>query len=268
MIRANLTWFVASIPLYLITVMAIVVVTGIAQWLMGSALDPEAEPSSLPWILAAFVLVAIPNPASAGVYTIATYIVNGETPEFRVFWQSVRRWWKKTLVLYLIGAVVLGGLIFNTGFYMSVTTGLLQAVSVLWVYAVIFWLTMQAYLLPLLVMTVVPPPAPATDDDGWPLDEQKRRDLGRKVSEPAPAFTPLPEPTIGDLYKRSAILALANPIFSLMLFLGLFITLALSAFAMPVYPLLAVSFVALIHCRGFRVLYDKYSSTEASGAAG
>src|SRR5439155_1595719 len=105
----------------LVTVIAIVMVTALSQWLMGAALDPEAEPSSLPWILGAFALVAIPNPGSAGVYTIAMYIVNGETPEFSVFWQSVRRWWKRTLVLYLIGVAVITGLIFNTIFYMSVT---------------------------------------------------------------------------------------------------------------------------------------------------
>ena len=268
LIRANVMWFILIIPLYLVTVMAIVTVTGVAQWLMGSALDPEAEPSSVPWILAALMLVVLPTPPAAGVYTIAMYIVNGETPDFAVFWQAARRWWKRTLLMSAIGAALFGGLVFNTIFYMSVTVGMLQAVSVLWVYAIIFWLTLQAYLLPLLVQVVVPPPAAATEDDGWPLAEERRAERARaRAAEPPPA-APGVEPTLKALYKRAAILALANPIFSLMLFFGTFVTLALSTFAMPVYPLLAMSFVALIHCRGYRVLYDKYASTEARGATG
>jgi uncharacterized membrane protein YesL len=267
LIRTNLTWFVTIIPLYLVTVVAIIVVNGLAQWFGGAAIDAEAEASSLPWILAAFMLVVLPSPPSAGVYTIAMYIVHGETPEFSVFWQSLRRWWKRTLMLYLIGAALLGGLIFNTIFYMSITTGMLQAISVLWVYAIIFWLTLQAYLLPLLVQSVVPPPTSTTDDDGWPLDEERRAERARtRAKAPEPSPSPIVEPALMDLYKRAAILALANPIFSLVLFFGVVITLALSTFAMPVYPLLAMSFVALIHTRGYRVLYDKYASTEARGA--
>ena len=267
MIRANVTWFVCIIPLYIVTVVAIITATAFAQWVLGTAIDPDAEPSSLPWLLAAFGLILLPSPPSAGVYAIAMHVANGETPEFGMFWHGLRRWWKKTLLLYVIGLAVVAGLIFNTIFYMSVTTGLLQAVSVLWVYAIIFWLTMQAYMLPLLIMPIVPPPTPA-DDDGWPLDEtrQAERQAARAATPQVPS-EPVAEATLGSLYKRAAILALANPIFSLVLFFGTFLTLILSAFAMPVYPLLAMSYVALVNSQGFRVLYEKYSSTEARGAA-
>ena len=67
---------------------------------------------------------------------------------------GIKLLWKKALVVYLIGAVVLGGLIFNTAFYMQVETGILQAVAILWFYGIIFWLTMQMYLMPLLVAAV------------------------------------------------------------------------------------------------------------------
>jgi hypothetical protein len=49
---------------------------------------------------------------------------------------------------------------------MSVTTGILQAVAILWFYAIIYWLTLQGYLLPLLVNAAVPPPPPLSGDDG------------------------------------------------------------------------------------------------------
>ena len=55
---------------------------------------------------------------------------------------------------------------------------------------------------------------------------------------------------------------------SLVLLFGTLFALALSSFAMPVYPLLVMSFVALVNCRGLRALRDKYFPSEAQGAAG
>lgn len=259
LIRANVTWFVGSLPLYLVTVLICTLFVSPVE-----AADPEAGASMWPWILSAFVLLLVPSPFSAGVYTLSMSIVHGETPEFAVFWQAVKRWWKRTLVMYVIGAVVLGGLIFNTSFYMSVTTGLLQAVAILWVYAIVFWLTLQAYLLPLQVVSVMPPPTP-TGDDGWPMDDERRQAQLTAAAEPS---EPVVEPGLGTLYKRAAILALANPLFSLMLFFGTLLTMIFSTFAMPVYPLLAMSFISLIGCQGLKVLREKYFPTEARGATG
>jgi uncharacterized membrane protein YesL len=255
MMRANVTWFVVSLPLYLLTVL----VCG----LFVPPLDPEFGISIWPWLMAAMIVVVIPNPPAAGVYAIANFVVNEETPEFSIFWRAIRLLWKRTLLMYVIGAGVFGGLVFNTSFYMQVSTGLLQVVAILWLYAIIYWLSMQAYLLPLLVAAAIPPPPPPSNDDGWPPDETGRRPAAAPPPPPVPEILPL-----GTLYKRAAILALANPLMSLVMLFGVFVTLALSSFALPVYPLIAMSFVALIGCRGLRALREKYSPTEASGAAG
>ena len=74
LIRANVTWFVISLPLYLLTV----AICGL--FIPGP--DPEAGENIWPWVLSAFILVAIPGPTSAGVYAIANHVVNEETPEF------------------------------------------------------------------------------------------------------------------------------------------------------------------------------------------
>jgi uncharacterized membrane protein YesL len=213
--------------------------------------------------MSAFVMVTIPNPASAGVYTIANFIVNEETPDFSIFWRALRMLWKRALVMYVVGAGVLGGLIFNTTFYMQVSTGLLQAVAILWVYAIIYWLSMQAYLMPLLVAAALPPPPPLSGEDRWSVDEANRRPEPEPVAPPTPEMLPLL-----TLYKRAAILALANPLMSLVMLFGTFIALALSSFALPVYPLIVMSLVALVNCRGLRALREKYFPTEAQGAAG
>ena len=242
MIRVNLTWFFISLPLYLLTVL----ICGI----FIPPVEPETGENIWPWVMSAFMLVAIPGPTSAGVYAIANHVANEETPEFSLFWRSIKLLWKKALLIYLIGAGVLGGLIFNTSFYTQVS-GLLQAVAILWLYGIIYWLSLQAYLMPLLVAAAIPPPLQLSGDDGWSLDEN------RPKAEPPPP----PEPeflSLGTLYKRAAILALANPLMSLVMLFGVFIALALSSFALPVYPLIVMSLVALINCRGLRTLREKY----------
>jgi uncharacterized membrane protein YesL len=255
MMRTNVYWFAASLPLYLVTVLV-----------CGSFLPPidaEGEGSFLPWAIAAFVMVIVPQPISAGAYAIANFVANDETPEFSVFWQAIRMLWKRALLMYVIGAGVFGGLVFNTSFYMQVSTGLLQAVAILWFYAIIYWLTMQAYLLPLMVHAAIPPPPPVSADDGWPIDESG----ARPVKPPPPAPVPEMIPLV-TLYKRAAILALAYPLMSLVLLLGSLLALILSSFALPVFPLLVMSYVALVNCRGLRALREKYFPTEAQGAAG
>jgi uncharacterized membrane protein YesL len=254
MLRANFFWFLASLPLYVVTVL-----------ICGIFIPPvsaDGEGSYVPWLITGFVLVVIPHPVSAGLYAIANFVANDETPEFSIFWSTIKLLWKKALVMYLIGAGVFGGLLFNTAFYMQVTTGVLQAVAILWFYAIIYWLTLQAYLLPLLVNAAVPPPPPITGDDGWPLDEISRRPVKPQPKPPEPEILPLT-----TLYKRAAVLALANPVMSLILMLGSLVALLLSAFALPVYPLIVMSFVALVNCRGLRALREKYFPTEAQGAA-
>ena len=87
------------------------------------------------------------------------------------------------------------------------------------------------------------PPPPRSGDDGWPLDENRQRTLAA-AEPPTPEILPL-----GTLYKRAAILALANPLMSLVLLFGVVLALALSSFALPAYPLIVMSLVALINCR-------------------
>jgi hypothetical protein len=270
MIRANVTWFVVSLPLYLLTVLATGLLLAFLQAFLPAApvesaeALAEGEGSAIPWLLAALVLVLIPQPISAGVYAITNFVTNEETPEFSLFWRAIKLLWKRTLVMYLIGAGVFGGLIFNTAFYMASTTGLLQAVSILWLYGIVYWLSLQAYLLPLLVTAAIPPPPPPTGgEDGWPLEEGQQRNTQAPPPAPTPEILPL-----GTLYKRAAILALANPIMSLVMLFGVLLGLALSSFALPVYPLIVMSFTALIGCRGLRTLREKYFPSEAQGAAG
>jgi len=231
LIRANVVWFVGSIPLFLV-VMA-------AAWVFVPPVDPESPPVVWPLMLAGFVLLAVPSPLAVGVYALAREIVRGETPEFGLFWVAVRRWWRRGLAMFGIGGAVLVALVFNTAFYLQVTQGWLQAVSLLWLYAILYWMTLQTYLIPLLL---------TSEADG--------EDRG-------PAVAPLPA-----LYRRAAILALANPVFSLVLLLGTVVVMVLSAIAVPVYPLVGMGYVALVGARALLHLRRKYLPEEAAEDVG
>ena len=65
----------------------------------------------------------------------------------------------------------------------------------------------------------------------------------------------------------AAILTLANPIFSLLLLAGAVFPALLSTLVPPVYPLVAMAYVALIGARGLRHLRDKYLPPDPEEAA-
>jgi hypothetical protein len=235
MIRANVVWFIGNIPLFFVVLLG--------TWLFVPASDPEAGPLVWPLLLTAFVMLVVPTPFSVGVYALAAEIVTGETPEFSLFWRALRRWWKRALALFAIGGFVLGGLIFNAVFYLSVTEGWVQAVSILWLYAILYWITLQSYLVPLLLVA----------------EESS-------VGDPAPAEPRAVVPLL-TLYKRAAILALANPIFSLVLLLTAVLVMFLSAIALPLYPLIGMAYVALVGTRALKHLRDKYYPPDPEEAA-
>ncbi len=222
-IKANIVWFIGSIPFFLLVL--------VGSWAFVPPLESDEGPVLWPLLLGAFVTLVVPNPFSLGIYALCAEIVTGETPEFRTFWVALRRWWRQGILLYLIGAGVLGGLLFNTSFYLSMAEGWMQAVSILWLYAMLFWVTMQGYLGPLLFSS----------------DESS-----------TPRGVPLP-----TLYKRAAILTVANPFLSLTLLLVSLGLVVLSAIALPIYPLIAKGYFVLVGSRALRELRLKFFPEEA-----
>ena len=229
LIRANVVWFVGSAPLFLLVLAA--------AWMFVPAADADAAPVVWPMLLAGFLLLGVPSPFGIGVYALAAEIVRGETPEFGLFWGALRRHWRRGLAMFAIGGLVLGALLFNAAFYLQVTQGWLQAVSVLWLYAILYWMTLQGYLVPLLLAT------DQTDD------------VGARHAAPLRA-----------LYRRAAILALANPLFSLVLLAATVLAMVLSAVAVPIYPLVAMAYVALVGVGALRQLRAKYLPEELADA--
>lgn len=214
LVKANVVWFVLSLPLGL---PLLVLLAGVVP-----ATEAE-EPSvgwALPFMATGLVMLLVPNPASLGLHRLAATMQRKESPPWRQFWDATRENLKLGLALYAIG---LGGLVIlavNTGFYIQAERGPWQALSVLWVYLGLFWLAIQLYLGPLVIL--------------------------------------LGERRILALYRRSALLVIAHPIYTLTFLLAIALVMLLCLVVVPLYLGLAMAFVALIGTRALGELKRKY----------
>jgi hypothetical protein len=212
--KANLVWFLLTLPLGLPLVLAVLLLMP-----HGSG---EGEPVGfvLAMLVSGLLLLIIPNPASLGVYRLAATIQGKESPPLRQFLDATRQNLRLGLGLYVTGLMGLMLLGVAASFYLRAEPAALQALSVLYLYLVLFWLALQLYLGPLAML----------------LGE--RRPLA--------------------LYRRAALLVLAHPIYSLTFLLAFALLTLLCFIALPLFPALAMSFVALVGTGALADLKRRY----------
>lgn len=121
----------------------------------------------LPFALLAFVLLAfpaeallflypalaafVPSPAVVGMYGLAHELARGEGISWTLFWSLTRRYWRRSLAVYLTSVVATAILFVSIRFYVGSENTALQWLGFAALYALIVWLIMQLYLLPLLL---------------------------------------------------------------------------------------------------------------------
>src|SRR5919201_4976852 len=191
LLKANVVWFIASLPL------------GVPLLLILVALLPtDGQVGSggmlLPLMITALLLLLIPNPASLGLYRLAAVMQRKESPPWDVFWHATRDNVGLGLRLFAIGLIGLVILAVNATFYLNAEPRALRALAVVWFYLGLFWLTLQLYLGPLAML-------------------------------------------------------LAHPIYSFSFVLAIALVILLSVPVVPLYPALAMAFVALV---GTRALHE------------
>ena len=110
---------------------------------------------NLLWWLCVLVIVLIP-PATAGLMYLANELAHERRVEWRMFLTGARlylwRSWQVTIAS--LGGIVI--LLTNIWFYVNVTTGILQYLTILWIYLLIIWLAAQIYVFPLLIQMEQP----------------------------------------------------------------------------------------------------------------
>src|SRR5262249_11684723 len=79
-----------------------------------------------------------------------------EVPRFRVFLDTLRARWRIASRCALVSVVVLVALLWNVSFYLNFGPGWPLLITIIWLYATLFWLGMHIYLVPLLVHVADP----------------------------------------------------------------------------------------------------------------
>jgi uncharacterized membrane protein YesL len=171
-------------------------------------------------MIVALLQLLVPNPASLGLYRMAAIMQRRDSPPWREFWEATGANVGLGLKLYLVGLLGLLVLAANAGFYLRSQQGALQAFGLLWAYLGLFWLALQLYLGPLAMY--------------------------------------LGERGLLALYRRAALLVLAHPIYTLALVLAVGLVVLLCLLVVPLYPALAMAFVALVGTRALARLKQRY----------
>jgi len=174
------------------------------------------------------VMVILPNPAAAGMHLFANQLVKEERVEFALVWEGLRRYWAKALLLWAIGVGGLAMLVGNVAFYLSRDSTVLNIFGFVWIWAIVVWLSMQLYVLPLLV-------------------EQHDKKLR-------------------FIYRNAAILAVDNPFTSLSLLVILLVLTYLSIGIAIFIALITGSLVAVVEHRACLTLLEKYQARSARQA--
>jgi uncharacterized membrane protein YesL len=217
LLKANLVWFLITLPLALPLAFPLSVV-------LGTLLPPPSAEEqidlALPLMLTGFLVLLIPNPASLGLHAIAAVMTRRDSPNWSQFTAGLRGRVGLGLKLFLIGLVVTVVLTVNLLFYFAAQPDLLKLAAVLFAYLLLFWLAMQLYLGPIAVL--------------------------------------LGETRLLALYRRAAMLVLAQPIFTLLLLVALLVLVLICLIAVPIYPLFAMAFAALTGTRALDQLRRRY----------
>ncbi len=217
LVGANLAWLLVGVPPVVLLALLLV-----------AFLPAEGEPTIGPLLVAALLLVFLPTPGSVALGDLARVTASREAPTLALFWRALARTWPLGLRLFALSVSGFALLAANFYFYATVASGPAQLLAILWIYAFLFWLGMQVWIVP----------------------------LAYRISRPR-AF---------DLYRRSAMLTLGHMPFTFALVLVILAFAAASAILLPLYVLAVGSFVALVQAFAFRDLRRRHGELEDEDA--
>jgi uncharacterized membrane protein YesL len=219
LVGASVVWFLLELPL--------AAVAGGVGWALAHLIG-EGFGVEVPESLFGFGFVALsllgPSPAAAGLGTLAARIAQEELFGFELFWQGVRRQWRRSLGLWLIALAGLVLLAANAHFYWSREHLALRALGALFGWAALLWYALQLFVTPILV-------------------EQAR-------------------PGVRSALRNAAVVTVAHPLFALSLLVVSLVGIALAAVVALLAPLVLGAFLGLIQARAVAELKWRYYPDE------
>jgi hypothetical protein len=212
LVGANLAALVLNIPIGIL-----IVLLGVP---LGLAWDGE-QFNTLFVLAVAAVGTLLPTPGNIALAGLTQVAAGPDVPRFANFRAAFRDRWRMALACTAVSVVMLAILTWNVNFYATRFWPEWPAfISVLWLYAALFWLSLHIYFVPLMVHVA--------------------------------------EPRALDLYRRAAFIALGHAGYTLVLLVLLLIVSFAAAVFLPVYVLVALSFVSLIQAHALREIRRRH----------
>jgi uncharacterized membrane protein YesL len=203
LVTGNLLWIALNLPVFLV-----VVVVGL----------PFADIGSQAWVWwlvgLAWLLLVLPTPGGIALGALAKEAAGPDVPRRQAFWDGLRARWRLGLGCAGASLLITVAVVFNIVFYATHTDGPLRLVSIVWLYALWFWLGMHVYLVPLIHH--------------------------------------VQQPRFFDLYRRAALITLGQAGQTLVLVLLLLVLGVLSIIFLPAYVLVGAAYVALAQAHALR----------------
>ena len=202
--------------------LALNVPIGLLLFLLGLLVLPsgDTEYTQLLLLIVAGFMPFLPTPGNVALAGLTRVAAGPDVPRLWQFRDSLRSRWRLAVRCSAISLVVLAGLVWNVSFYANVGTGWLQLVSILWLYACLFWLSLHIYLVPLMVHVA--------------------------------------EPRIFDLYRRATFIALGYFLYTFVLLVSLLVVAFVSVVFFPVYLLVAGAFISLAQAQALREIRRRH----------
>jgi uncharacterized membrane protein YesL len=210
LVGANFVTLVLNLPL------------GLVLFLIALPFVSSDEGLGTQWLVAliAWLMPFLPTPGNIALAGLTRVAAGPDVPRLFQFRESLRKYWRLSLKATLVSLVVEAALVWNVTFYLTLSSGWVQFVSILWLYAVILWLSLHIYLLPLAVHVA--------------------------------------EPRLIDLYRRAAFIALGHPVYTLVLLVLLLALCLASVIFLPVYLLVAPALISLTQAHALREIRRRH----------
>jgi uncharacterized membrane protein YesL len=198
-----------------------------AFFLIGLAFIGMDEGSSMGWLfaLSAWLLLFLPTPGNVALAGLTRIAAGPDVPRFAAFREAAHTHWRLAVRCSLVSLAVTAALAANVYFYLFLTTGWLRFATILWLYGLLFWLSLHLYLVPLLVHV-----------DG---------------------------PRVLDLYRRAAFIALGHPGYTIVLLVVLMAVGFAMVVFLPVYVLVGLSMTSLVQATALREIRRRHGDLPA-----
>ena len=201
---------------------ALNVVTGLVIVLVALSLPVVQDDVGRQWLMGIvlWMLLLVPTPANVALGGLARVAAGPDIPRFSAFRDALRGYWRLALRCMAASVVVTLALVWNVWFYFNLGTGWLQLVSILWLYATLFWLALHIYVVPLLL----------------------------HVSEPR----------VFDVYRRAAFVTLGHAGYTTILLVMVLVIGAVSVVFLPVYVLVAEAYISMVQAHALREIRRRH----------